>query len=317
MRGPARMADLRDGMVPGALAGTAHDEQVPSPGQVRDARSTALRAQPERTRLTEGDQRHRRLRQLPGDAVTVPGDAVGAVAVEVRADLRELHAVARRQDLGHLDEDPRWVVVALADHPPAGEARLGQRALVHPAAVLGPRGRIEQLREQPVRSPHPAGLVVDPGAFAEVAPDDLREGVVEPHGSTCSAARGVRRGTIVHRVTLVRRAIEQRGLPGQIRHEPRVRPTAPDPGTAMPCRAPPPLRHAPPPPCRKHGTRGSAGSVVIATTPATPGAPPRGASAQREITHRWRSVAPSRLATVDVPAPPAASVRTWSSSAPG
>jgi hypothetical protein len=83
-RGPG----LGHGVLPGALTGAAHDEQVPRTGQVRDREPATGGSQPEGAYRTERDQRDHGLRQLTRDAVAVPGDAVGTVPVEVDADLR-------------------------------------------------------------------------------------------------------------------------------------------------------------------------------------------------------------------------------------
>src|SRR5262249_6179702 len=79
----ARPGCLRYGVLPGALAGAAHDEQVTVAKQITQRGAAASdRAHRQRARIAERDDRDDRLAHLPAQRVTVPGDAVAAVAVQ-------------------------------------------------------------------------------------------------------------------------------------------------------------------------------------------------------------------------------------------
>src|SRR3712207_5498882 len=102
-------AGLGDCMVPGALAGTAHHEKVTAIGSIGDGTPAPFWTQLEGTSDAERDDGHDGLGQLTRHPIPVPGDTVRAVAIQVRADLRELHCVTVAERLGHVAEDgKRW-----------------------------------------------------------------------------------------------------------------------------------------------------------------------------------------------------------------
>ena len=172
MRGPTG-AGLGHAVLPRALAGAAHDEQVARPGREADAtvrrrlgRSRNGRTAPNDTSATD------RGRQLAGHPVAVPGHAVGAVAVEVRPDLGELDAVAGRQPPRHRGQVRR----RLGERPPVGEPRLGQHPVVHPHPPrASPRRLGQQPGEQRVGARAPAGGYVHPRAVPELMPPGRKD----------------------------------------------------------------------------------------------------------------------------------------------
>src|SRR3954454_8156654 len=94
--GPHRAGRLRDGVLPRALAGAAHHQQVPVPdGETEGLRPAGAVPGPEHqpTRLPERDDPdHCVLEAAAPDRVAVPGDAVPAVAVVAHARGREAFA---------------------------------------------------------------------------------------------------------------------------------------------------------------------------------------------------------------------------------
>ena len=101
---PDRPGGLRDRVLPGALAGAAHHDQVAVAELVPDGRAAAAGPQQERPGRAERDDRdHGVLGLAAADGVAVPGDAVAAVAVEAQPGgaerLAELVGVVRVQRL--------------------------------------------------------------------------------------------------------------------------------------------------------------------------------------------------------------------------
>src|SRR6185437_14526464 len=83
---PHRPRGLGYGVLPGALAGTAHDHEVAVAELVpQGLPATPARTQQQRAWGAEGEDRdHRVLGAAAPDGVAVPGDAVAAVAVEAQ-----------------------------------------------------------------------------------------------------------------------------------------------------------------------------------------------------------------------------------------
>src|ERR1700722_11196676 len=83
-----RAGRLGHGVLPGALAAAAHDDEVTVPEVVPEGASTLVGpgSQQERPRLAERDYSdHRVLPRAAPDGVAVPGDAVPFVPVEAQA----------------------------------------------------------------------------------------------------------------------------------------------------------------------------------------------------------------------------------------
>ncbi len=93
---------LGDAVVVSALAGTAHDDEVPVASRPTDRASTPFRADPKGSRLTEGKDGHGGSRQVAGDPIAMPGDAVTAVSIQVAGDALELCPIAVAERLRHL-----------------------------------------------------------------------------------------------------------------------------------------------------------------------------------------------------------------------
>jgi hypothetical protein len=85
---------LGDRVLPGALAGSAQDQQVAVAGRQAHRPAAAGGAQEEAPGAAQRHQRDDGLPPGPTDPVAVPGDAVAAVAVEVGRDRPQVDAVA-------------------------------------------------------------------------------------------------------------------------------------------------------------------------------------------------------------------------------
>ena len=84
-------------MLEAALRPAAGDEKVAMTKLERTRPPTSLRAQQERAWLTERHEGDDGIHDLGGYAVAVPGDAVGAVAVEIDPHRVEPDFVVRGQ----------------------------------------------------------------------------------------------------------------------------------------------------------------------------------------------------------------------------
>jgi hypothetical protein len=95
-------------------------------------------------------------------AVTVPGDTVGAIPVQVGPGGHVAPAVVVREGIGHGAQGSR----RLAD---AGrEPGLYNFVVDHPATVAPPGKILEKFQEQVVSAVHPTGYVVDPAVVIQV-----------------------------------------------------------------------------------------------------------------------------------------------------
>jgi transposase len=119
---------FRHRMLPRALAGAAHDEQVAVCHFVADRRAAAARPQRQRARRADrNDRDHGVLSGAATDRVAVPGDAVAAVAVVAQTggadllsgDLVATIPAARRFDL----TDGQWAVLEPLLPPDCGWGR--------------------------------------------------------------------------------------------------------------------------------------------------------------------------------------------------
>src|SRR5580692_3793977 len=97
--------DLQDRVLPGALGRPTGDKEVAVSDRERARCAASARPKEQIARLTQRDERHDRLDDLLADLVTVPGDAVAAVAVQVEAGRVEQGAVASREGESHRIED--------------------------------------------------------------------------------------------------------------------------------------------------------------------------------------------------------------------
>lgn len=164
MRGPTGRRVLGTECCPGVLTRAAHDHEVAVAGRepVDDARRTTP-AQHEPAPAPERHGDHEGVGEDLRVAVTVPGDAVRPVAVQVDPDAVELHAVPLVQRVRDLAQPRRRVRVAerrrplrlvtvhlagprphglpgrVADAPPRGQPRLRDDPVVHPQFPLPPR----------------------------------------------------------------------------------------------------------------------------------------------------------------------------------
>src|SRR6476646_4161820 len=110
---PHGLRRLRDAVLPRALAGAAHDDQVAVPERKPDAGSAADGAEQQRPRGTEGhDRDHRVGRPSAADPVAVPGHAVASVAVETHScgdeALAELRPVVPVEVGARIGEQGVW-----------------------------------------------------------------------------------------------------------------------------------------------------------------------------------------------------------------
>src|SRR5262245_50710366 len=76
----ARLWHFRDAVLPGALAGSAHDQKVAPPQGHRERWSTSCWPQHEAPRRSEGNRGDHRLRHVARDAIAMPRHAVVAIA---------------------------------------------------------------------------------------------------------------------------------------------------------------------------------------------------------------------------------------------
>src|ERR1017187_5182107 len=80
-----RTGGLRDGVLPGALAGATHNQQVAVADHESQRGPAAMaRAQQQRTGIAQRHDSHDGLAGLAAGGLAVPGDAVPAVAVQAQ-----------------------------------------------------------------------------------------------------------------------------------------------------------------------------------------------------------------------------------------
>ena len=168
-----RLGRLRHGVLPGALAAAAHDQQVAVTDLEPQRRATAPRAQQQRPRRAQRhDGDHGVLGPAAPDRVAVPGHAVPSVPVQAQARgperLAELRAVVRVERLprgGQHRVGQRRVLAVEAEQP-------GDRhhLVVHVPLLGPPRHRLQQPAEHRARPRRPSGPQVHPGAAAQRRP---------------------------------------------------------------------------------------------------------------------------------------------------
>ncbi len=153
-----RPGGLGHGVVPGALARAAHDEQVARTEREAQRRSASARPQQQ---VPGSAERHNGHQGVPvaaaADPVAVPGDAVAAVAVVAQAGgaerLPELGRVVGAERVARLDEGRVGQRVGLVvEAQQAGHIDL---AVVHLPALAVPRHGRDQSLEQQVGALHP------------------------------------------------------------------------------------------------------------------------------------------------------------------
>lgn len=104
----------------------------------------------------------------PTPAITMPGNAVIAVAVEVAPDTGERNAVVPADTGQHLFEQRRWQTSAASRLPPPHQARLENEPVVHGHGVLGPRQPGGELGEEQVGPGQPTRHDIDPAVVVEL-----------------------------------------------------------------------------------------------------------------------------------------------------
>jgi len=131
-----------------ALARRAGEKGVAFEGEVAvtgfEPMGGGRRAAPTQQKPAAGAEGHRRdqrpLHDMPG-AVTVPGDAVLAVPVEVGPDLIEADRVTLAERRRHCPHHCRHARVGLLRRPASGQARLEHLPVVHVHGALLPFGQ--------------------------------------------------------------------------------------------------------------------------------------------------------------------------------
>lgn len=103
-----------------------------------------------------------------GNAITMPGDAVRAIAIEIDPHGVEADAVARRQRDPTVVEPMKCGSRSAVELLPGCETWFVHLAVVHPAAPLAPRNVMEQLIECLVGARKPAWAMVNPGVRIEI-----------------------------------------------------------------------------------------------------------------------------------------------------
>ena len=162
-----RTRRLGHGVLPGALAGPAHHDQVAVAQGVADLGVATDGAQAQLARRAERDDGHHRVDGAAAPvAVAVPGHRVVAVAVVAAAcrheRLAQLVAVVRGQCVAGLGEG--GVGQLLADAVGVDQARHVDDGVVHRPPLRPPRHLLHQVGEDGVGALEPAGQHVDPRA---------------------------------------------------------------------------------------------------------------------------------------------------------
>src|SRR4051794_35104771 len=166
-----RAVRLRYGVLPRALAGPAHHDQVAVPERVADLGVPADRTQ---LQLAWGSERHDRdhgvVRPTAADPIAVPRDRVVAVPVVAATrgheGLSELRLVMVAQGVAGLIQCgmgellTRAVIVQQSRHV--------DNVVVHRSPLGAPRDALDQIGEQLVGALEPAGEHVDPRAGGQL-----------------------------------------------------------------------------------------------------------------------------------------------------
>lgn len=187
-------------MLPVALAGAAHDEQVaPARGEGAGG-AAAVGAHEEAPRFAQRDGGHEgAVAAVAAGLVAVPGHAVAPVAVEREGDGIEGAPVARAEGVGDGAHD--GVAGAVAGDG-GGEARHLHHAVVHEAAVAVPARVIAQGGEERLVPGEEALRLVDPGVAPQHDAAHAREGGVEG-GAFVAEQGGLADGVRGHRGRMV------------------------------------------------------------------------------------------------------------------
>ena len=192
-RGPA-WATFGIGVLPGALAGAAHHDQVAVAHLDRDRLAAAARAQGQPARVADRDDRdHGVLGPAAADGVAVPGDAVAAVAVVAAAGgherLAQLGEVVRRERVAGLGRGSgggagrrRRTCARAGVRRPPGRTSAGAR----PATAR----RATRVANTSSALRQPVAAYVDPGAAGQRAGARARRGPARPPGRCRRACPG-------------------------------------------------------------------------------------------------------------------------------
>src|SRR6266852_3636515 len=179
-----RPGGLRYGVLPGALAATAHHEKITVPKIMAECRAAAARPQEQRTGRADGDDRDHGVR--PGaapDRVAVPCDAVPAVPVEAQPGgqelLAEFRCVVRVQCLPELGE--RGIGQGLARSVEADQPGDVHHPVVHLPFLGLPWHGVDQPAQQRVGPGDPAPPHIDPGPVGKDGPPYRRAQLTRSH----------------------------------------------------------------------------------------------------------------------------------------
>ena len=169
------LGDLGDAVKPRALARSAHDHKVPHAEVEGELRSPFAGTHGEAPGVPKRDRGNDRIDDAPGNVISVPGDGVATVAVEVRAHRIEFAPVPVRDQLTHPVDDPREIAVAWRVGPAGDQTRRDDHFAVQLLSCLLPRSALHQLFEQCVSPGEPAPNVVRPRGRVELMPDQSGE----------------------------------------------------------------------------------------------------------------------------------------------
>lgn len=143
---------------------------------------TSSRSKKELAWRTERNEGHNRIGDLGRDAIAVPSDAVGAVAVQIDSNRVETHVVVRGQGCTS-NVEPFVLGGSLFVEPsPGREARLMNDLVVHPSASLAPCDISKELLECQIGAGHPVRAVVQPGGIVEMDSINATEGWIDRRG---------------------------------------------------------------------------------------------------------------------------------------
>ena len=202
-RGPA-LRDLGDGVLPGALAGAAHHDQVAVAHLEGDRVAAAARPEGQPTRVAERHDGDHRVGVLAAtDRVAVPGHGVAAVAVEAAPGgherLAELGQVVRGQRLAGRRQER--VGELLVDDVGVDQPGYVDDPVVHRSPLGPPRHVGDQPLEHVVGADHEVAQDVDPRAAGQGG----ALGTVERPHAGCRRDRPVEEAALEVHVGSVRR----------------------------------------------------------------------------------------------------------------
>jgi hypothetical protein len=164
-------------VIEGALAGATHDQQVAPADLVAPGTPFPFRTNQEPAAVSEREVRDQCDVLAPPLPISVPGDAVSAVSIEVHPAGDQPLAVTFFERPDHLDQDRPAGELGHLD--PAREARLADHPVIDAKVVFLPVHGFEQLVEEAVRSSDPSREEVDPGPVSKLVAGDAREARID------------------------------------------------------------------------------------------------------------------------------------------